>query len=199
MIYAAYTIKRENKGKHKVQLYLRHPGWKCRRGCACLCSLHQTSQRRRCGCGWLAGWDWEEPRRGCWSNPGAKVRPRPGSALPAGPGGEVAAWGVPSSLWRIGVNSKRLWSAHCHSLAVLQHDKQEESAEQAVTASDVTTPRQTLQPTRRHMSDGSLSTCWNTPICQRTIQKKITFKPVQLVYFSFGIWSVHTQTLDHVW
>lgn len=37
--------------------------------------------------------------------------------------------------------------AHCHSLAVLQHDKQEESAEQAVTASDVTTPRQTLQPT----------------------------------------------------
>ena len=91
-----------------AQHYLCHCGWRCRRGCASQCSLHQTSPHKRCGCGLLAGSGWEGCCRCCWSNPEEKSS-EPGSVLRrrAGPGVEVARW-ASSSLWRISMNTTGL-------------------------------------------------------------------------------------------
>lgn len=86
----------------RQQHYLSHPGWRCKHGCVCPCSPHQTSLHRRCGCGLLGGWGWEGCSQCCWSSPEERSWPGHGSALRwrAAPAVEVARW-ASSSLWRI--------------------------------------------------------------------------------------------------
>lgn len=144
------------------QHYLRHSGWRCKRGCASQCSQHRTSLHRRCGCGLQAGLDWGGCSWRRWSDP--KLSSWPGLRIVllqrAAPEVNLAE-GASSPRWRLELCNSIMQfgfqlfkvSSNCCLCASrhgkLQHGKQERRKKQLSYLNLVipATPWQTFQPT----------------------------------------------------